>query len=100
AGGSAPALGDATAAAIPAAATAAATPATAAARRAVWRTVRELDPRRDDRERIRAADRLTGWQFQELRRLARDRLVEQRAIATPGNFGRAEAAQMLGHVLG
>ena len=41
-----------------------------------------------------------GRQFQEIRRLARDRLVEQRAVAAPRNFDRAETAQMLGDVLG
>ena len=52
--------GTAAAAAIPAAAASAATTAAATARRVVWWLVRELSARRDDRERVRAADRLAG----------------------------------------
>ena len=36
----------------------------------------------------------------KIRGLAGDRLVEQRAIAAPRNFDRAETAQMLGDILG
>ena len=46
----------------------------------------------------RAADRPIDRQSAEIR-LARDRLVEQRAIAPPRDFDGAEAAQMLGHIL-
>src|SRR5258708_6380123 len=53
---------------------------------------------RNDLKRPRAADRPIDRQFPEIR-LRRDRLVEQRTIAPPRDLDRAEAAQMLGHIL-
>ena len=50
----------------------------------------------------RAADadaHRSGRPSAEIRRLARDRLVEQRGVAPPRNLDRAEAAQMLGDIL-
>src|SRR5690349_21048358 len=53
---------------------------------------------RNNRQRLRAAD--AGGQSHEIRRLARDRLVEHGAIAAPWNLDRAKTLQMLGDVLG
>ena len=89
--------------------TAAAAAAAAAAGRAVRRTVRQLSADRsatlaDARAMIcqRSAPVMAAslGSFAEIGRLARDRLVEQRAVAPPRDLDRAKTAQMLGDILG
>src|SRR5881396_2447834 len=54
----------------------------------------------NDLERAGAAERLRGGNLLEIRRLARDRPIEQDAVAPARDFDGAKGAQMLGDILG